>query len=307
MENYEAHITQLRKQREERVAATPLEWIDLVGLFWLEEGENSFGSSPTAKICLPKFPQAICGYFLFKNGQVSVHPTTTMTLNGGAVESRPLRTDKDEHADLIEIGSLTMKIIVRGDVTLVRVWDRDSENRRKFNEFNYYPPNPEYKITATYIRYNPPKPTIRVEGIGTEIATFFMGRAEFKLNGIVYTLEAEQSGENLLFNFKDETNADTTYGGGRRFYLPPPTGDQIVLDFNLTENWPCAYTAFATCPIPPKENKLNVRIEAGEKFKGLRNKTRNELKILILLVSCFCFLVTYDSSHVTRSSKPILV
>ena len=242
-----------------------MHWINLAGLFWLEEGENTFGSSAEAKISLPQFPQPISGHYLFKNGKVTVHPKSEMTMNGGAIEPRPLFTDKDQQADLLAIGSLTMKIILRGNATLVRVWDRASEYKKKFKGFIYYPTNPAYIVTAKYIRYDPPKPTIRVEGIGTEIPTFFLGQAQFTLNGVECTLEAEQSGNELLFNFKDETNADTTYGGGRRFYLPQPEGDGIVFDFNLTDNWPCAYTPFATCPIPPKENKLKVRVEAGEK------------------------------------------
>ncbi|MCE7919082.1 MAG: DUF1684 domain-containing protein [Chloroflexi bacterium CFX1] len=90
-------------------------------------------------------------------------------------------------------------------------------------------------------------------------------RRNARPRGVDCALEAEQSGDELLFNFKDGTNADTTYGGGRRFYLPPPEGDEIILDFNLTDNWPCAYTPFATCPIPPRQNVLKVRVEAGEK------------------------------------------
>ena len=265
MNNYTEYVNQTRKQREESFASNPLSWLNLVGLFWLEEGENTFGSSAEAKISMPQFPQPICGHFLFKNGKVTVHPKANMTMNGGAMETRPLFTDKDAQADLLEIGTLTMKIIIRGENTLVRVWDREAENKRGFKGFKYYPANPAYKVTAKYIRYDPPKPTIRIEGIGTEVPTFFMGQAQFTLNGVECRLEAEQSGDELLFNFKDGTNSDTTYGGGRRFYLPPPEGDEIVLDFNLTDNWPCAYTPFATCPIPPKENKLNVRVEAGEK------------------------------------------
>jgi uncharacterized protein (DUF1684 family) len=265
MNEYIEQVEQFRKRVNDKALTEPLHWINLVGLFWLEEGENSFGSSPEAKIQLPQFPKPICGYFLFQDGQVTVHPDVEMTMNGGPLESRPLFTDKDRQADLLEIGTLTLKIIIRGKDTLVRVWDRNSENRRNFSGFKYFPVSPEYKVIAKYIRYDPPRSTIRVEGIGTEINTFFMGQAHFNLNGVECKLEAEQSGEKLLFNFKDETNKDDTYGGGRKFYLPPPEGNEIILDFNLTENWPCAYTPYATCPIPPKENKLSVRIEAGEK------------------------------------------
>ena len=265
MSSYTNFVNQSRKERETSFASDPLSWLNLVGLFWLEEGENSFGSSPEAKISLPQFPLPISGHFLFQNGQVTIHPQTAMTLNGGSIETRPLYTDKDPKADLIEIGRLTMKIIVRGESTLVRVWDREAELKKGFKGFKYYAPDPKYKVTAKYVRYDPPKPTVRVEGIGTEIQTFFMGQAQFTLNGVDCTLEAEQSGNDLLFNFKDETNSETTYGGGRRFYLPSPEGDEIVLDFNLTSNWPCAYTPFATCPLPPRENKLKVRVEAGEK------------------------------------------
>ena len=265
MNAYNEFVNTARKKREDSFASNPQSWLNLVGLFWLEEGKNSFGRSSEAKISLPQFPQDVCGYFLFKNGLVTVHPQTTMTMNNGAIESRPLWTDKDPQADTIELGTLIMKIIVRGDATLVRVWDKEAELKKGFKNFNYYTPDPKFKVTAKYIRYDPPKPTIRIEGIGTEVKTFFMGQALFTLNGKEYTLQAEESGDELLFNFKDETNADTTYGGGRRFYLPLPDSDEIILDFNLTDNWPCAYTPFATCPIPPKENVLKVRIEAGEK------------------------------------------
>ena len=265
MNAYNEYVNTARKKREDSFASNPQSWLNLVGLFWLEEGENSFGRSPEAKISLPQFSLDFCGHFLFKNGLVTIHPQTAMTMNNGAIESRPLYTDKDPQADTLEVGTLIMKIIVRGDATLVRVWDKEAELKKGFKRFNYYEPDPKFKVTAKYVRYDPPKPTIRIEGIGTEVQTFFMGEAQFTLNGKDYSLQAEESGDELLFNFKDETNTDTTYGGGRRFYLLPPEGDELILDFNLTDNWPCAYTPFATCPIPPKENTLKVRIEAGEK------------------------------------------
>lgn len=265
MEYYAEHINSMRKQREAEFASDPLSWLNLVGLYWLEEGENSFGSSPAAKISLPQFPSNHCGYFLFENGHVTVHPTVEMDMNGGDVKARALFTDRDPRADLLDIGSLTIKIIIRGEDTLVRVWDREAELKKGFTGFKYYPADPTYKVTAKYSRYDPPVRTIRTEGIGTEIQAFFMGQARFMLNGKECVLEAEKSGDELLFNFKDGTNGETTYGGGRRFYLPPAEGDEIVLDFNLANNWPCAYTPYATCPIPPRENVLNTRVEAGEK------------------------------------------
>ncbi|MFN8382685.1 MAG: DUF1684 domain-containing protein [Anaerolineales bacterium] len=266
MTEYEENITNIRAARDKKTASDPLHWLNLVGLFWLEEGENSFGSDESNKIVLTEFPHANCGSFNFKDGLVTLHPAkdTNITINGSAPNLRPLLTDRDKKPDLINIGSLTMKIIIRGGVPLVRIWDRESPAGRNFTGFHYYSAKPEYRVTAKFIHYNPPKPIKVMEVIGTEVDSVLLGQAQFTLNGVDCTLEAEKSGDELLFNFTDGTNKDTTYGGGRKFYLPKPKGDEIVLDFNLTENWPCAYTPYATCPIPPKENRLPIKIEAGE-------------------------------------------
>lgn len=266
MTPYIADIENLRLQRDRKTSSDPLHWLNLAGLFWLKEGDNSFGVDEGCEIALPGFSQARCGAFYFMGGVVTLHPANNagITVNGETPENRPLRTDREKEPDLIEIGSLTMKIIIRGGASLVRIWDRESPAGKNFSGFHYYPVKPEYRITANYTRYNPPKPIKVTEIIGTEVDSSFWGQAQFTLNGVNCTLEAEQSGDKLLFNFTDGTNKDTTYGGGRKFYLPIPEGNEIILDFNLTENWPCAYAPFATCPIPPKENRLPIKIEAGE-------------------------------------------
>ncbi len=266
MTDYEESIHNIRAQRDKKIAADPLHWLNLVGLFWLDEGENSFGSDETNKISLPAFPHALCGTFQFKDGIVTLHPAkgVNITINGIAPEARPVATDREKTPDLISIGSLTMKIIIRGGAPLVRIWDRESSGIKNFTGFHYYPVKPEYRVVAKYVRYDPPKPIKVMEVIGTEINSALLGQAQFTLNGVACTLEAEQSGDELLFNFTDGTNKDTTYGGGRKFYLPKPEGDEIILDFNRTENWPCAYTPYATCPIPSEENRLPIKIEAGE-------------------------------------------
>jgi len=266
MTNYEAEIKKHREQRDKNTSSDPLHWLNLAGLFWLEEGDNSFGSDESNKIYLPEFPLAHCGTFHLKGGVVTIQPAVdaNITLNSGPFESRPLITDHDKEPDFIHVGALTMKIIIRGGAQLVRIWNRESPAGRDFTGFHYYPVKPEYLVTAKYTRYDPPKPIKVMEVIGTEINSALLGQAQFTLNGVACTLEAEQSGDKLLFNFTDGTSKDTTYGGGRKFYLPKPEGDEIILDFNLTENWPCAYTPYATCPIPSKENRLPIKVEAGE-------------------------------------------
>lgn len=264
--SYEEKIKSLRKQRDDKTASDPLDWINLAGLFWLEEGGNSFGCDEDNKIVMPRFPHSQCGIFHFKDGLVTLQPTHgNITISGEIPGPHPLRTDREKTPDLMDIGPLTMKIIIRGDATLLRVWDRESPVRKNFKGFKYYPINPEYCITAKYTRYDPPKPVKTLDIIGTEAESVYLGQAQFSLNGINCTLEAEKSGEKVLFHFDDKTKADTTYGSGRKFSVPLPQGDEVILDFNLAENWPCAYTPYATCPVTPIENRLSVRIEAGEK------------------------------------------
>ncbi len=265
---YEEDIYKLRAAEDKRAATEPLEWMNLAGLFYLEKGKNTFGSSEENSITLPAFPSSHCGYFLFENGQVTLHSLedTNITIDGKTHDTNPLRTDAYKNPDLINIGSLTMKVIVRGEATLLRIWDRESPAQKQFAGFKYYPVNPIFRITAKYIPYDPPIKIRRFDIIGTEIESQFLGQAQFQINGIPCTLDAEKSAEKLLFHFTDETSNETTYGGGRKFTVPQPTENEIILDFNMAENWPCAYTPFATCPMVPQKNQLPVRVEAGEKL-----------------------------------------
>jgi len=265
--SYEDKIYKLREAEDRNAASDPLQWMNLAGLFWLEEGENTFGRDAANKISLPTFPDAVCGYFLLKKRKVTLHPAEGVKLafDGKAPGSRRLRSDADNKADFIHVGRLTMKIIIRGAATLVRIWDRESPVQKQFRGFKYYPVDQAYRVTAKYVRHVPPLKIKRLDIIGTETDGIFPGQVQFKLNGESCTLEAEKSGDKLLFHFTDGTSKSTTYGGGRKFEVPVPKGDELILDFNLAENWPCAYTHFATCPVVPQKNRLSIKIEAGEK------------------------------------------
>lgn len=267
MPAYTEEIEEIRKKRDEDTKANPLSWLNLAGLFWLEEGENSFGSDETNKISLAGFPQKYCGKFIFKENIVTFHPEkdVTFTCNRPNPESRPLISDLDAEPDLISAGSITMKIIIRGDVTLIRAWDRESTVGQQFTGFRYYPVNEDYRVRAKYIRYETAKVVKRLDIIGTETEGLFLGQVQFTLHGTDCALEAEKSEGKLLLHFTDSTSKVSTYGGGRKFLIPQPEGDEVILDFNATNNWPCAYTPFATCPVVPQENRLTIKIEAGEK------------------------------------------
>src|SRR5690349_2710515 len=148
--HYEESILKIRREEDERVTSESLDWLNLVGLFWLEEGRNSIGNDEENKIFLSQFPSSFCGDLLFKNGIVTFEPAedVVFTSDPPGVEHRPLHTDHDPEPDLIHIGSLTMKVIVRGAATLVRIWDRDSAVKKAFTGFKYFPVNKDYVVKA---------------------------------------------------------------------------------------------------------------------------------------------------------------
>lgn len=268
--SYKKNILKLRQEKDESIKANPFHWLNLAGLFWLEEGENAFGSAESNKIVHPSFPKPACGKFILQNRQVTFHPEQEVRFESDHPnpESRILYTDQNENPDMIHIGSLTMKVLVRGEWFLIRMWDKESKTKKKFNGLKYYPVKEEYKIPAKYIPYETPKQVKKIEALGNEVDAVFLGQVHFQFKGVDCTIEVEKSGDNLLLFFSDETNATTTYGGGRRIYLTPPTTTDFILDLNRTENWPCAYTEYATCPLVPKQNRLPISIEAGElKYK----------------------------------------
>jgi uncharacterized protein (DUF1684 family) len=264
--DYSGRILSLRSAREKRLRDNPHSWLALIGLFQLEEGDNPFGAEPSNKIRLEKCEQASCGSFYLENGKVSLIPVlnSNITINNLMPESRYLRTDHDEEPDMIQAGSLTMMILLRGQDFYLRVWDAESPEVINFTGLKYFLVKPEYQITAEFITYEPPKVIKIQDVIGTVYDGHLFGEAHFTLNGIACILVAEEDDDELLISFTDKTREDLTYPGGRFLTVKKPENDQVILDFNLALNWPCAYTAFATCPLPPPENRLSVRIEAGE-------------------------------------------
>ncbi len=255
-----------RAERDQQMVAQPRNWLALTGLFWLEEGDNPFGKDSQNKILIPNLPLERCGCLRLEEGKVFLSEAAhAVTLNGNSAELRQLFTDMDEKPDLLEAGPILMMVIRRGEHWLLRAWDRESSAVKEFKGLKYFPVNPAYYVQAGFEPYEPPKTIVIHDAIGGQHESAILGRVHFQINRTDCTLEVEDGGDEGLISFVDQTKSDTTYPGGRWLTLPKPIQECVTLDFNLASNWPCAYTAYATCPLPPQTNQLLVRIEAGEK------------------------------------------
>lgn len=263
---YMAEIELARKEREDRLLSNPLNWFTLIGLFPLADGSNRIGRKEVYEITIPSLPddcQAILDVRV--DGVFLIGVSEEFTLNGQPPTLTRLRQDIDGDPDLLEAGAIAIRVINRNERPYLRVWDEDSPALRDFLGLRYFPVDAAYKIEADYVAYDPPKAMKIMDAIGGEHEILFPGEVRFRINGVECTLIAEDNEDGALFNFTDLTRVDSTYPGGRYLLVEKPEGKRITLDFNLARNWPCAYTPFATCPLPPAQNHLQVRIEAGEK------------------------------------------
>lgn len=265
--DYIKKIETIRFERQQRMINNPLSWFALAGLYPLHEGENIFSNAENASIRISQLEAGLRGSLFLDSGKVYLRNISSpkITLNGVQPGDHPLRADIDGDPHLIEAGPIAMRIISRGGKFYLRVWDRQSPEVIDFKGLNFYPVDPAFRIEARFTPFETPLMLKGINMIGTEYDQPFIGSAEFTIAGKNYSLIAEEDEDELLFSFIDETRRDTTYGGGRYLLTAQPKNSVVVLDFNLAVNWPCAYTPYATCPIPPMQNRLALRIEAGEK------------------------------------------
>ena len=190
-----------------------------------------------------------------------------MTAGGEPVTEMELRSDKAGSPDVLVLGRLRMFVIERDGRLAIRLRDLESPMRRGFTGLRWFPVRESFRVTALWVPYDPPK-LLRVPNIlGYAERLPSPGRAVFALDGRELALEPvleDPQEAQLFFIFKDGTSGKETYPAGRFLYAEMPKDGSVVLDFNKAYNPPCAFTAFATCPLPPEQNRLKVRIEAGE-------------------------------------------
>ncbi len=251
---YQAEIAQWRLAREAELRKDG-SWLTVTGLFWLRDGPNRFGKDKSSDIVLPDGP-AHAGVFDLRNGKV------TVTMDG---QTRPLAPDSGA---TVTVGRLSLLVIHRGVQYAIRLKDPASQARRDFHGLDYFPVSDEYRVTARFVA-QPRK--ISIDNVLGQTAPMDSpGYVVFRLHGRELRLFPvfEAPGTSLFFIFRDQTSGKETYGAGRFLDADMPQGDQVVLDFNKAYNPPCAFTPYATCPLPPPENRMAVRVEAGEKKYG---------------------------------------
>ncbi len=267
---YLGEIQAWHQQRIERLKS-PTGWLNLAGLFWLEAGENTAGADSTNAIILPKdkAPDFV-GSFILHDDIVTfqARPGVHVMLGDSAVTSIVMHNDLQENPTKLSLGALSWTIIKRGEKYGVRLRDHEHPLLKTFDGIATYPIDSTWRVEATFEPNNPPKilaiPTI-LNTIDEEPSP---GAFVFKLNGKTYKLDAtgKMTDKELFVIFADQTNGKETYGAGRFLYVPTPDANgKMMIDFNKAYNPPCAFTAYATCPLPPEQNKLPVQITAGEK------------------------------------------
>lgn len=268
---YKASVEKWRQQREARLRADD-GWLTVAGLFWLHDGENKFGSDTSNDIVLPSPAPAEVGILELHDGKatVDVNRNVPVMVSGKRIKTAILRPDSDpafdDKVDQITLGDLTLYIHASGSRYAVRLLDKNSRLRKVFAGLRWFPVDRSYRVVAQYVPYDKPK-TVTVENImGDFTPTEIPGHVSFELHGQAVRLDVESNAPNpgLSITFRDATSGKETYGAARFLVTEEPKNGKVVLDFNEAYNPPCAYNPFTTCPLPTPENRLKVRIAAGE-------------------------------------------
>lgn len=253
---YQQEIMQWREQRRTNLLKDN-GWLTLTGLQWLNSGEN--------KVENP----AVGATVKLKDGVVTLAPNPKLTIDGKPVAQPTALVDdtNDKGPTVVQSGTTKFNVIKRTDKFGLRVRDTNAEARRNFKGLEYFPVDPKWRFEARFEPFSPPKHIAITNVLGMVSDEVAPGELVFDVDGKEVRLEPilEQGETDYFIIFKDATSGKETYPAARYLYAAPAKDGKTVIDFNKAYNPPCAFTAYATCPLPPPQNRLPIRIEAGEK------------------------------------------
>jgi uncharacterized protein (DUF1684 family) len=266
-----AYIKEIEKFRDAQESDLRKDdgWLTVAGLFWLKDGINTVGAGQAFDVRLTdNFKQGKFGEIDFDNGAatLTVENGVEAQSEGKKISTIELVSDEKGKPTKVQTGSQTFYLIKREDRFGIRLKDNNSETRRSFKGLSWFPIDQSYKVTARFEAF-PASQEIPIPNVlGGSFKMKSPGILKFNLKEKEYSLQpVVEEDDQLFIIFRDASNLTETYTGGRFLYAEKPVDGQVVLDFNQAVNPPCAFTHFATCPMPPPQNDLPIAIQAGEK------------------------------------------
>lgn len=253
--DYETEIEKWRAERESKLKARD-GWLSLAGLFWLRPGDNTVGSDPDSRVKLSAPIPKRAAVLTLEGDKITFRSEHNDTV-------RDLKANSD---DFVSLGGVKLFVIHRGVRYGARIKDNNVAYRKNFTRLDWYPVDARWRITARYKPFAQPRKMSFDSETGDKQEMIIPGVVEFTRGGKTYTLSPALEENQLFFVFRDRTAGKTTYEASRFLYanLPSKPGT-IELDFNKAYNPPCVFTPYATCPLPPRENRLEIEVGAGEK------------------------------------------
>lgn len=272
-DDYTASLQKVRAERLEALKA-PAGWLSLIGLEWLQPGANRIGSAADNDIVLKAGPAHLGTITLDADGAATIElaPHSGALVDGREVQRASLVDDGGSGGKATEVrfGSANFFVISRDGRKALRVKDENAETRTHFVGLDYFPIDPGWRVVADWVPFDPAHEIEIGSVLGTVDKEKVPGKAVFVRDGHTYELyPIQEEPDSLFFVFADRTSGKETYGAARFLDTPLAKNGKLVLDFNEARNPPCAFTPYATCPLAPPENRLDVRVTAGEqKYRG---------------------------------------
>lgn len=270
---------QLQKWRVDRAAdlTAPDGWLTVVALDWLRHGDNTIGTTPDDSVRLSAFGSAHYAVIDVEENSLQLKAPSGGFPSVLRIDSHPAQAQAilvdSLHPTKFTVGTLTFFVIHRGDQYALRVKDTQAPTRLGFHGLNWYAPNPRYRIEADWVPYPKPREVDVLDVVGITTKGLVPGVAKFRIAGQAFAIEPvvqNLNAKGLMFVIRDATSGKTTYAASRFLYASLPADGLLkpgktILDFNRLVNPPCAFTPFATCPLPLKNNRLKIALAAGEK------------------------------------------
>lgn len=265
--DYPKSIEALRAERVARLT-TPNGWLTLIGRHQLSPGPNTVGTATDNSIQLAAGPPYLGTVTLAADRRITLTPAPSalLEINGVPAHGPTELVWQDDKLTRVTFGTASFSVMRRGENLYLRVRDRAAPTLAHFAGLDYFPIDPAWRIEAGWVPFDPVRQVNITNMIGITEPAPVPGKAVFTYAGrTVELLPIDEGGDELFFVLTDLTAGEETYEASRFLYAAKPKDGKIILDFNRMQNPPCAFTAFATCPLPPRENRMPFRVTAGEK------------------------------------------